>query len=243
MPRAMDLRRIADGVMRCHASPLTTLFTPSIQWRATRSVNEKRLLSHTPGRFIAASSPDSAAFGSPPTTSSAAPAAADSESNRAAVAAKMNWLTPGRGSNRISTLEKSLNGGDSADNIIAMLQTQKTRKIDTSALKFGQRGNRDLEGLITSQIQAPAPKQKIRLSPATGRTVEIGGYVDIGRGFRMLEQSCARNKVRKDAQLQRFHERGGLKRKRLRKERWRRKFMEGFQATITRVNEIRMQGW
>lgn len=83
----------------------------------------------------------------------------------------------------------------------------------------------------------------MRLTPKTGRTVNIGAGIDIGRGFRLLEQSCARNKVRSDFTKQRFHERGGLKRKRLRRERWRRRFMDGFKSTIARVKEMKRQGW
>lgn len=92
----------------------------------------------------------------------------------------------------------------------------------------------------------PPPKAQripIALKPLSGRMVDVSGSVDVGRGFRLLEQSCARNKVRSDATRQRFHERGGLKRKRLRRERWRKRFMEGFRATVGRVKQLRNQGW
>ena len=42
---------------------------------------------------------------------------------------------------------------------------------------------------------------------------------------------------------QRFHEREGLKRKRLRNERWRRRFKEGFQRAVGRVVGMKRQGW
>jgi len=94
---------------------------------------------------------------------------------------------------------------------------------------------------------SPSPQKSIkhpmRLTPSTGRTVSISERIDVGRGFRLLEQSCARNKVRADFNYQRFHERGGLKRKRLRRERWRKRFFEGFKATIGRVRELTRQGW
>jgi small subunit ribosomal protein MRP21 len=51
----------------------------------------------------------------------------------------------------------------------------------------------------------------------------------------------SRNRIRADFNRQRFHERGGLKRKRLASERWR--FKEGFQRTVTRVQELRRKGW
>ena len=83
----------------------------------------------------------------------------------------------------------------------------------------------------------------IKLNPSTGRSVTVGQGTDVGRGFRLLEMSCARNRVRRDQTAQRFHERGGLKRKRLRRERWRKRFMEGFQETCRRVRELKKQGW
>jgi predicted transcriptional regulator len=53
----------------------------------------------------------------------------------------------------------------------------------------------------------------------------------------------ARNRVKRDFQMQRFHERGGLKRKRLKSERWRARFKIGFDATCKRVTELTKKGW
>jgi ribosomal protein S21 len=83
----------------------------------------------------------------------------------------------------------------------------------------------------------------MRLEPSTGRSINVGTGIDFARGLRLLEQSCARNRVRADFTSQRFHERGGLKRKRLRRQRWRRRFMEGFKATVGRVKQLKNQGW
>jgi small subunit ribosomal protein MRP21 len=99
-----------------------------------------------------------------------------------------------------------------------------------------------MAGIGRDQLPKPA-RVPVELKPSTGRMVKIGGNIDIGRGFTMLEQSCARNRVRADATKQRFHERGGLKKKRLRRERWRKRFMEGFRATVGRVKQLRNQGW
>jgi ribosomal protein S21 len=100
--------------------------------------------------------------------------------------------------------------------------------------------SRDVEALIRAPKTVRVP---IHLGPSTGRSVSIGARVDVARGFKLLEQSCARNRVKRDANTQRFHERPGLKRKRLRRERWRRKFMEGFRATVGRVKQLKNQGW
>jgi small subunit ribosomal protein MRP21 len=98
---------------------------------------------------------------------------------------------------------------------------------------------------IERTSRPPKPvRTPLKLNPSTGRTVSIGSSgIDVGRGFRLLEQSCARNLVKKDFYNQRFHERGGLKRKRLRRERWRRRFLEGFKATVGRVKQLKNQGW
>jgi small subunit ribosomal protein MRP21 len=107
-------------------------------------------------------------------------------------------------------------------------------------------GNRgaDLMKDVTKVTRAPVPEQKpLRLTPSTGRTFDIGPNMDLSRGIRMLEISCAQNKVRYDLNKQRFHERPGLRRKRLARERWRRKFMEGFQGVVGRVKQLKNQGW
>ncbi|EON66072.1 hypothetical protein W97_05315 [Coniosporium apollinis CBS 100218] len=91
-------------------------------------------------------------------------------------------------------------------------------------------------------IPEPSP---FRLGPSLGRTVNVDASkgVDLARGLRQLEMLCGRNRVRQDEARQRFHERPGLKRKRLRRERWRRRFKEGFQAVVGRVQELRRKGW
>ena len=85
----------------------------------------------------------------------------------------------------------------------------------------------------------------IRSSPSVGRTIEINPDrgMDIGRALRSLEIQCAVNRVRSDLMRQRFHERPGMKRKRLKSERWRRLFKESFLATVQRVKEMRRKGW
>lgn len=107
--------------------------------------------------------------------------------------------------------------------------------------------NSDLKDVIsnlTTSVTAPVPpKPALRLNARTGRSVVVAGGVDVGRSFNLLGMSCSRNKVKQDFHRQRFHERGGLKRKRLKRERWQRRFMAGFKATISRVKEMKRQGW
>ncbi|KAI0469586.1 hypothetical protein F4859DRAFT_135862 [Xylaria cf. heliscus] len=87
------------------------------------------------------------------------------------------------------------------------------------------------------------PRADIRLVPRTGRTVYVKNNVDVARSFKLLAVQIAQNAVRRDFYAQRFHERPGKKRKRLRSERWQRRFQKGFKATISRVRELTAQGW
>lgn len=88
----------------------------------------------------------------------------------------------------------------------------------------------------------PAP---FRLNAALGRSIDMSAAnrSDLARSLRTLERIVAANRVRADTNKQRFHERPGLRRKRLRSERWRRRFKADFQATVRRVQELKRKGW
>lgn len=89
-----------------------------------------------------------------------------------------------------------------------------------------------------------AGKLPFKLNASVGRTVYTNATtMDPARAFRALEMQCARNSVRRDFQRQRFHERPGLKRKRLHSERWRRRFKEGFRGVVGLVQKMKKQGW
>jgi small subunit ribosomal protein MRP21 len=83
------------------------------------------------------------------------------------------------------------------------------------------------------------------LNPAYGRAIDLDATRgrDIVRGIGMLGSLMARNKVKADFNKQRFHERGGLKRKRLLSERWRARFKAGFREITGRVTELTRKGW
>jgi small subunit ribosomal protein MRP21 len=101
-----------------------------------------------------------------------------------------------------------------------------------------------INGDLAGEFAAPSvARPKLRLNPTTGRTVLIGGTTDLAYGFKMLDIGVNQNRVKRDFQQQRFHERGGLKRKRLGRERWRKRFGEGFKAVVGRVKYLRKQGW
>jgi hypothetical protein len=84
---------------------------------------------------------------------------------------------------------------------------------------------------------------EIRCVPRTGRTIFVSRAADVVRSFKVLDRQCIANRVRADSFTQRYHERPGLKRKRLKRENWRKKFMNSFRATCKRVEDLRRQGW
>ena len=89
--------------------------------------------------------------------------------------------------------------------------------------------------------ETPKP---FRLDAFIGRGVNMTGRnMGLGEAIRQMEIKAARNRVRKESQQQRFHEREGLKRKRLKSERWRRRFKEGFREVCAKVERMRKQGW
>lgn len=104
--------------------------------------------------------------------------------------------------------------------------------------------------LSNSQSATNAPparraKRTLRSRPMVGRTIEVEpkAGTDLGAAMRKLDILLAVNKVRREQQRQRFHERGGLRRKRLKSERWRRYFKSAFDAAVDRVKLMKKQGW
>lgn len=113
--------------------------------------------------------------------------------------------------------------------------------------------NPELSDLEKSQ-KAPLYERpidvKYRLRPVVGRTVELSTgndnaarNLDFAKALARLDMNIKVNRVAQDVRRQRFHERNGLKKKRLRSERWQRRFMDGFRATCKRVSELARQGW
>lgn len=98
---------------------------------------------------------------------------------------------------------------------------------------------------VRAAVSTRVPQAQPRLGPSVGRSVlvEPERGIDLGRAFRNLDINCFRNTVKADFMRQRFHERPGLKRKRLRTVRWRKRFKEGFRAMVSKVEEMRRSGW
>jgi small subunit ribosomal protein MRP21 len=264
----MELRRVADALLRSQPSPLLIYLAPTstARWATSRQLSCRSSSPRSLQRNLSTTSrrcalkPSAVTIAAPPVSESSS---ADSQPNSQSevkpkpaeeslgeLAASLNWAAhppaASRGYTPLSTeRERRFNGGTSSADLIRTLNSAKnSSKVDTSRMMdpLGPQGIvRDVQAttLVTKQERMIS----LKLNPSTGRSVTINAGIDVGRGFRLLEQSCARNRVRNDANKQRFHERGGLKRKRLRRERWRKRFMEGFKATIGRVKQLKKQGW
>ncbi|KAL7919441.1 hypothetical protein ACQKWADRAFT_301419 [Trichoderma austrokoningii] len=95
----------------------------------------------------------------------------------------------------------------------------------------------------------PLQRPKIRTEAVTGRTVFIQDRLSPTSAptpavaIRVLERMCRDQKVRNKYHSQKFHERKGLKKKRLRSQRWRARFKTGFKAAVSKVMELKKQGW
>ncbi|KAH6634993.1 hypothetical protein B0J18DRAFT_417651 [Chaetomium sp. MPI-SDFR-AT-0129] len=117
------------------------------------------------------------------------------------------------------------------------------KDTDRSTNPNGATGRYTMWGDTTLGRYDLAPEPSLRLRPATGRTIDLQGRVDLARGLRMLDRMVGQNGIRKMVRLARAHERPALKRKRLWRERWRSRFKEGFHAAKCRALELKRQGW
>ncbi|KAI4274040.1 MAG: hypothetical protein LQ337_004216 [Flavoplaca oasis] len=158
--------------------------------------------------------------------------------------------------NRSSAL-KTFDGLTSAD-IVERSRIESRRKEFAAAQKLTSRQKGFAHGMKMPPRVAESKQQDflqfqeptravatIKSRPSLGRTIEVMPErgLDLGRALRSLEVNCAINNVRGDAQQQRFHERPGMKRKRLHSLRWRRNFKIGFRAVIGKVKAMRRKGW
>lgn len=140
--------------------------------------------------------------------------------------------------------------GNSATDILGAFRGSRERgKVDASKMidpKPAPSSQVSASEAVHAGLTAPTVEQpQLRLGPSVGRTVSVEPErgIDLGRAFRNLDINCARNTVKGDFMRQRFHERPGLKRKRLRSTRWRKRFKEGFRAMVSKVEEMRRSGW
>jgi len=282
----MELRRAAEVLLRSQASPLSAAINPrtTVRWtnkaqldynycpnrpaqRCLAITSRRYALKNIPTTTSAPQRSENATSSTAESTQQAGTPSTGSQPSRNPsfdLGASLGWTAgnksrPAYPLTRASgQLEKSLNGGSSASDLLSGLKLRhdklrgaqagsSTVQVDRMLDPFSSPGgafSKDMMFATAEETMVHKTKRApMKLGPSAGRSITIGATIDVGRGFRMLEQSCARNKIKSDANKQRFHERGGLKRKRLRRERWRRKFMDGFKATVGRVKQLKNQGW
>ncbi|KAK6353237.1 hypothetical protein TWF696_005215 [Orbilia brochopaga] len=87
----------------------------------------------------------------------------------------------------------------------------------------------------------PTPKLPPRLNSTAGRSIAVRGG-DVAGAFMQLKRICTENLIARDSNIQRFYERPGLKKKRIRRERFRRRFKESFKQMVNTVLEMKRQG-
>lgn len=123
-------------------------------------------------------------------------------------------------------------------------QGSMVRRMNMPENTTGDAVRRASEG-VSRQMKVPVVARNtatIKSRPSLGRTVYVTDD-GVARALQTLAREVRDNNVRVDQKMQRFHERPGLKRKRLKSERWRKRFMIAFKATVQKVQEMRKKGW
>ncbi|KAK2616327.1 hypothetical protein QQS21_000761 [Conoideocrella luteorostrata] len=98
-------------------------------------------------------------------------------------------------------------------------------------------------------VSNPLDRPNVRAKAVAGRTVFIKDRLTPQSAptpmvaLRVLDKMCRDQKIKNKFHSQKFHERKGLKKKRLRSQRWRSRFKTGFKAAVSRVLELKKQGW
>jgi len=84
------------------------------------------------------------------------------------------------------------------------------------------------------------------LNPKMGRSVTVrhtADGADLVRKLGALSRLVKGNAIPGDFRAQQFHERPGLKRKRLKRERWRKRFSHNFMQICSRAESLARKGW
>ena len=296
----MEVRRIADSLLRSRPSPILSFLVPSVSSKRSSAVTlpcssyasfgvaprgTRHLTTkpphHQPSSAPAVAEPED---NDPPYQPSTPPSPSSTSSPSPNFDAINPPLPPSKAEQIGNILDSTLAGHNYSNitrnskfksNAAQTAQQSTTSSSDLVRSQFSLAMSKskspyaDHQGSIFAGMDTPSPaghvsnydksraiqdaitsfnprnERTIRLSPSIGRTVDIdpASGMDLARGLRMLDIKCAVNKVRQDFTEQRFHERAGLKRKRLKSVRWRRKFKDGFQAVVSKVQDMRRRGW
>ncbi|KAL2061542.1 hypothetical protein VTL71DRAFT_6919 [Oculimacula yallundae] len=251
----MEIRRVADALLRSQTTPLAAFLSPATtgRWGYKGCLNRQTQRQFTSSVHRNALRPSATTTSTPPTSAEASipsPESAEAQSGLQEQAKNLGWTArPRPGGYGTPTMaperERTFNGGSSALDLLKTLNAKRdSGRMDIGRMRDISSPGMFKESMTPQELGVPkAPRKPILLNPSTGRTVAVTSQIDVAKSFRLMEMSCARNRIRSDSMRQRFHERGGMKRKRLRRERWRTRFLEGFKATVLRVKQLKHQGW
>lgn len=92
-----------------------------------------------------------------------------------------------------------------------------------------------------SKLVVP-PDLPVKLGPPVGRTVDVLAG-NPARALKMLSRQLRANHIKREMVAQKFHERPGLKRKRIAKMTWRTSFKHAFIGTVAEIKRMKRQGW
>ncbi|KAI0592881.1 hypothetical protein F4775DRAFT_597772 [Biscogniauxia sp. FL1348] len=239
-----ELGRAVQTALRSSALPLRT---STLRWKPCRNLAAASLIPHS--RTIASSPSlcsakgnNGAANSSQYSTWPSSPSSPSSSSSSSwGVAPRTPRIDQADGFNikkpEMSTYDQMRNSESPDDFDVLRQDTDFAAGIDLELS--------DLSDTLAKTLPEPVVPSgpSMRLVPRTGRTVYVNRNVDVARSFKLLAVQVAQNKLRQDFQNQRYHMRPGLKRKKLKSERYRRRFMKGFKGAVKRVQELTRQGW
>jgi hypothetical protein len=97
----------------------------------------------------------------------------------------------------------------------------------------------------TDNYRPAVRRVELKLGPSLGRQVHVEPEkgTDLAAALRTLQITCNANRVKQQANQQRFHVRRGQMRKDLRMQRWRKLFKFSFDKTVSKIQRMRAQGW
>lgn len=138
------------------------------------------------------------------------------------------------------------------DDILSKLELGKRRDVPSSQRRvFSDALSRAVgQGTaggyrLRSRPPLPTRKVELKLGPTLGRQAHVQPErgTDLASALRKLQITIAQNKIKQEANAQRFHVRKGMVRKQKKMQRWKKLFKFSFQATVQKIQRMQAQGW
>ncbi|KAG6055390.1 hypothetical protein E4U17_003005 [Claviceps sp. LM77 group G4] len=143
----------------------------------------------------------------------------------------------------------SLDSSKAEEELPKQNQTSHSYDANNSILLTDIISGKTEKNLKAKPMINPLDEPVLRSRALTGRTIFIKDRVTPQSAptpmvaVRLLDRLCREQKIREKYHSQKFYERKGDKRKRLSSLRWRARFKAGFKAVVSRVVELKRQGW